>query len=137
LFDDYTKKLEELGANTPKVFRSVALWGAKYAEKTAKKITDNEGLVDTGNYKRNWFAQRIKPEKSIYGILLENNADYASHLELGHKTRNGGRVKGRFVGRQTIIDTEGSVLLKLREEIEILLLQKRTGMLRAEAKKLL
>ncbi len=137
MFEDYAKRLEELGANSPKVFKSVALWGAKYAEKTAKNITDKEGLVDTGNYKRNWFAERIEPQKDIYGIILENGSDYASHLEYGHKIIGGGRFKGRFVGKQALNDTEGSVLLKLREEIDILMLQKKHGLSRSEAKKYL
>lgn len=170
MFDEYAKKIEELGANSPKVFKTVALWGAKYAEKTAKNITDKEGTVDTGNYKRNWFAYRIEPQKDIYGITLENNTEYASFLEDGYvlkkdyfvpfdkmegtpKTqafiarfkakypnakgfiRKAGRYKGHKIGRQTLNDTEGTVLLKLREEIEILMLQKKYGLTRSEAKK--
>lgn len=138
MFEDYAKKLEDFGVNAPKAFKYVALWGAKKAEKTAKDLTDKEGAVDTGNYRRNWFAERIEPEKDTYGIVLENNVNYASHLEWGHRIKGSStKTKGLFIGKQTLIDTEGEVLMKLRQEIEILALQKETGMSRQEAKKLL
>lgn len=105
MFDEFAKDLEKYQANVPKVFKAVALRGAKFAENTAKEITDREGLVETGNYKRNWFAECIESEANTYGILLENNAEYAKHLECGHKTKNGGRVKGKFVGQQTLDET--------------------------------
>lgn len=172
MFDEYAKKIEELGANSPKVFKTVALWGAKYAENTAKNITDKEGTVDTGNYKRNWSAHRIEPQKDIYGITLENNTEYASFLEDGYVlkkdyfvpfdkmegtpktqafiarfkakypnakgfTRKAGRYKGHKVGRQALVDTEGTVLLRLREEIETLMLQKKHSLSHSEAIKYL
>lgn len=170
MFEDYAKKLKDLEADVPNTFKSVALWGAKHAENTAKNITDKEEAVDTGNYKRNWFADRIEPQKDIYGIVVENNAEYASFLEDGYvlekdyfvpfdkmegtpKTqafivrfkakypnakgfiRKAGRYKGHKIGRQALNDTEGTVLLKLREEIEILMLQKKHGLSRSDAKK--
>lgn len=105
MFDKYAKKLDKIHANTPEIFNKTALKGAKFAENTAKNITDNEKLVDTGCYKRSWYGEMIEPEKGIYGIVLENNAEYASYLEFGHKTPCGCRVKGRFVGRRTLEET--------------------------------
>lgn len=172
MFEDYAKRIEEIGADAPKVFKTVALWGAKYAEETAINFTDEENAVDTGNYKSNWFAERIEPEKNIYGILLENNVEYASFLEDGYVleknhfvpfdkmegspktqaliakikakypnakgfTRKAGRYKALKIGRRTLDDTHGTVLVKLREEIEILMLQKKHGLSRSEAKKYL
>jgi len=172
LFEEYAKKLNKLMGDAPEVFKSVALWGAKYAEKTAKNITDKEGLVDSGNYRRNWFAKRIEPQFDTYGIVLENNVEYASWMEDGYELkkdyfvpfdkmegtpktkaliakikakypnakgfiRKAGRYKGHKVGRQALNDTEGTVLLRLREEIEILMLQKKHGLSRSEAKKYL
>lgn len=102
MFDGYAKKLDAIQANTPKIFKAVALKGAKFAENTAKNLTDQEGLVDTGNYKRNWNAECVEPQKNTYGIVLENGVDYASHLEQGHEIKGGGRFKGKFVGRRAI-----------------------------------
>jgi len=82
-FKDYAKKLETLGENVPKVFKQVAGWGAKHAEKTAVELTDYEKLVDTGAYKRNWHAEVIKDGEN-YGITLQNNMEYASYLEDGY-----------------------------------------------------
>ena len=118
MFDSYLKKLNAIQANTPKIYKTVALKGAKFAENTAKQITDQEKLVDTGNYRRNWNAERIEPEKGTYGIVLENSADYASHLEQGHKIKGGGRYKGKFVGRRTLDDTHFYCLEQLDKAFE-------------------
>lgn len=95
------KKLKELGQDVPKIFENAAQKGAIKFVNVAKDITDEEGLVKTGNYKRNWYADATTVgDKHI--IYCENSADYASHLEEGHKTTSGGRVKGYFVGRRAI-----------------------------------
>lgn len=105
LFEQYTQKLEKIHADVPKIFKTIALKGAKFAENNAKSLTDTEKLVDTGNYRRNWSAQRIEPQAGVYGVLLENNAEYASYLEDGHSLKNGGRWKGRKIGKNTLDDT--------------------------------
>lgn len=101
MFDDYRKKLEDIGANSDKVFKKVAKQGAKFFEKEAVRLTDQEQLVDTGNYKRNWSGQQaeIEGEQAIIGA---NPVEYASFLEEGHKLKNGKRWRGRFVGRRAI-----------------------------------
>lgn len=118
MFDSYLKKLNAIHANTPKIFKTVASKGAKFAENTAKELTDQEKLVDTGNYRHNWNAERIEPEKGTYGIVLENSAEYASYLEEGHKLKNGERWKGRFVGKRSIDDTEFYCLEQLDKAFE-------------------
>lgn len=105
MFESYAKKLASVQADVPKIFKAVALKGAKFAENKAKELTDREGLVDIGNYKCNWNGERIEPEKGIYGIVLENSAKYASCFEDGYALKNGGRWKGRFIGKRSIDDT--------------------------------
>ncbi len=101
MFDEYFNKLKELKQDAPKIFERTAIKGAVEFVNAAKKITDEEDLVDTGNYKRNWYADATTVgDKHI--IYCENSVDYASHLEEGHKTLSGGRVKGHFVGRRAI-----------------------------------
>lgn len=104
MFDEYRKKLEEIGANSDKVFKRVAKDGSKFFEKEAVRLTDQEQLVDIGNYKRNWTGEQteIEGEQAIIGV---NSVEYASHLEYGHKLRNGKRWSGRFVGRRSMDST--------------------------------
>lgn len=118
MFDDYAKKLKNIGANVPKVFKKVAKLGANKFRNEAVKITDREKLVDTGNYRRNWNGEAIEPEQGVYGIAGINTVDYASHLEYGHKLRNGGRWKGRFVGREALEETEFYCLEQLDKTFE-------------------
>lgn len=118
LFDDYAKKLKDLNADVPAIFENVAKRGALRFRKEAVKLTDKEKLVDTGNYRRNWNAQSglIAPE--TYAIEASNNVEYASHLEYGHKLRNGGRWKGRFVGRRSLDETRYYCIQQLDDEFE-------------------
>lgn len=101
MFNEYRKKLEDIGANSDKVFKRVAKQGAKFFQKEAVRLTDQEKLVDTGNYRRNWTGEQaeIEGEQAIIGA---NPVEYASFLEEGHKLRNGKRWKGRFVGRRAM-----------------------------------
>ena len=101
MFDEYRKKLEDIGANSDKVFKKVAKQGAKFFQKEAVRLTDQEKLVDTGTYKRNWTGEQaeIEGEQAIIGA---NPVEYASFLEEGHKLRNGKRWRGRFVGRRAM-----------------------------------
>lgn len=101
MFDEYRKKLENIGANSDKVFKKVAKQGAKFFQKEAVRLTDQEKLVDTGTYRRNWTGEQaeIEGEQAIIGA---NPVEYASFLEEGHKLRNGKRWRGRFVGRRAM-----------------------------------
>lgn len=73
----------------------------------AKQETTLQNLVKTGNYRRNWTSDIDKKGKDTV-VKCINNAEYASHLEYGHRivTRSGrdtGRkTLGRFVGRTAI-----------------------------------
>ena len=151
-FDDYYKKLEDLGENVPKVFKQVAGRGAKYAEKKAVELTDYEKLVDTGAYKRNWHAEVIKDGKD-YGITLQNNMEYASWLEEGHGLRGVNenrkykikrpenidvpkvRYKGFFVGKRTLSDLEGWALIELQYEFDVAMTAKKYNISKKEARK--
>lgn len=101
MFDEYRKKLEDIGENSDKVFKKVAKQGAIFFQKEAVRLTDQEQLVDTGTYRRNWTGEQaeIEGEQAIIGA---NPVEYASFLEEGHKLRNGKRWKGRFVGRRAM-----------------------------------
>lgn len=95
----------------------------KFVEE-AKSETTLQSLVKTGNYRRNWTSDIDKKGKDTI-VKCINNAEYASHLEYGHRivTRSGrdtGRkTLGRFVGRTAIQNTRrfisGSVKKLLRK----------------------
>ena len=118
MFDEYAKKLKDIKANVPAVFQKVAKLGAVKARNEAVKIADEEKLVDTGAYKRNWHAEGVEVANDTYGVTLINSMDYASHLEWGHKLRNGKRWKGKFVGRRAIDETRYYCLQKLDDMFE-------------------
>jgi hypothetical protein len=118
MFDEYAEKLKSIGANVPKVFETVAKKAAVHFVNTAKKITNDEKLVDTGTYRRNWNAKQIEVEQNIYGIACSNLVEYASHLEYGHRLRNGKRWQGRFVGRRALDDTHFYCIEQIDDSFE-------------------
>lgn len=86
MFDEYRKKLEDIGANSDKVFKRVAKQGAIFFQKEAVRLTDQEQLVDTGTYRRNWTGEQaeIEGEQAIIGA---NSIEYASYLEEGYSIK--------------------------------------------------
>lgn len=105
LFDYYAKKLKELNQDVPKIFKQTAKKGAIFFVKKATEITDQEQLVDTGNYWRGWHAEAVEVDDETHAISAINPVEYASHLEYGHRMRNGKIWKGRFVGRRALDET--------------------------------
>lgn len=117
LFDDYAKKLEALNADVPKIFEKVAKKGAIKFRQEAIKKTDSEGLVDTGNYRRNWQGKAIEINPETHAIICSNNVEYASHLEYGHKLRNGKLYKGHFVGDLSMQEANYYCIQQLDKEL--------------------
>ena len=123
MFDGYFKKIRKLTNDAPKIFHKVAIRGAGFFEDKAKEITDMEHLFKTGNYKRNWVGQARKDYDGSV-IIGSNNVEYASHLEYGHKLRNGKRWKGRFVGDRAFQETAYYCLTELDKEWQKLVKRK-------------
>lgn len=96
----YKKRKERYNADWEKAGNDAAVFFV--AE--AKKETTLQDLIITGNYRGSWTSDVIKKGKDTV-VKCINNAEYASHLEFGHRivTRSGrdtGRkTQGRFVGR--------------------------------------
>lgn len=127
MFDEYFKKIEEIGANAPKVFETVAKKGAIHFRNQAVKLTDEEKLVDTGAYRRNWHGEAVKFDEKTYGVACSNSMEYASFLEYGHKYRNGKKWKGRFVGQRALDDTDFYCIEQLDDMFEKLYTQHQRG----------
>lgn len=117
MFGEFRRDLEKYTKETPKIFEKTAKYGARKFVNEAKDLTDKEGLVDTGNYERNWFAD-AETLGNINIVNCENNVDYASHLEWGHKLRNGERYKGHFIGQRAMDEAEFKCLEKLQDELD-------------------
>lgn len=117
-FDDFAKKLKELEQDVPKIFERTAKKGAIKFVNEAIDRTQKEGLVDTHYYEQNWDAEAINPLPDVYAVECTNIAEYASFLEYGHKTRSGGRVKGRFVGELSLVDAKWYCLEQLEKALK-------------------
>ena len=116
-FEQFYKKMQKAEGLVPSIFEKVAKKaGIKFVNE-AKDLTDKEKLVITGNYKRNWHTDIGNPGGKFWVVKCMNSADYASHLEYGHKLRNGKEWKGRFVGKQAKEKAEQFAIDELTNEL--------------------
>ncbi len=116
-FEQFNKDMHETEDVIPQIFEKVAKKAALLFVNEAKDITDKEKLVDTGSYKRNWTGDIANPGKKFWTIKGFNPMNYASHLEYGHKLKNGGKWKGRFVGTQAIEKAKEFAEEELKKEL--------------------
>lgn len=113
-FKDAKKVYLERKSTVSAIFEDVGDTAAKTFVAEAKKETSAQNLVKTGNYRRSWTAEVEKSglETSVKCI---NEAEYASHLEYGHRivTRTGRdtgkKTRGRFVGLISIKKTQSKI----------------------------
>lgn len=86
-FDKFSGKLETI---TEQGLDVVDRFLDQEAETIKGRVQDNTP-VDTGLLRERWaHTPASGGQCQIY-----NNVDYAAHVEYGHRTRNGGFVKGR------------------------------------------
>ena len=83
----FGERLEALKKEVPEIVEELAVGEGDYAVKQAKLICKNEpGLVNTGNYRKNWHAgERARRSGNSYQIDVYNNVDYAKPLEYGYR----------------------------------------------------
>lgn len=118
-FEQFTKKMQEIEGVIPEKFLKVAKKaGIKFVNK-AKDLTDENGLVDTGNYKRNWAADiGVIGNGKAFVVKCQNPVEYANHLEWGHKIRGKEtKTKGYFVGKQAKETAEEYAIKELKYEL--------------------
>ena len=116
-FEQFNQSMRETEGVIPEIFEKVAKKAAINFVNVAKDITEKEGLIDLGSYRRNWTGDVAKPAKKFWVVKGYNPINYASHLEYGHKLRNGKRWKGRFVGTQAIKTAEKYAVEQLTKEL--------------------
>lgn len=110
MFENMHKRYEQRKDLIDQAFDDIGDEAAKIFINEAKSRTERKKLVDTGNYKRSWRAQVDKRgiETKIECI---NEAEYASHLEYGHRivTRTGKdtgkKTQAQLVGRDSVKET--------------------------------
>lgn len=96
------------------IFEDVGDTAAKTFVAEAKKETSAQNLVKTGNYRRSWTAE-VEKSGLDTSVKCINEAEYASHLEYGHRivTRTGRdtgkKTRGRFVGLISIKKTQSKI----------------------------
>lgn len=124
-FEQFQSKIDKIEGLVPETFAKVAKKaGIKFVNE-AKELTDEEKLVDTGAYKRNWTSDiGIIGNAKAFAVKCYNPMMYASFLEYGHKTLSGGRVEGKFVGTRSRKEAEEFAVEKLKNEFGDLYKQK-------------
>ena len=116
-FEQFNQAMHETEGVIPQIFEKVAKKAAIKFVKEAKTKTKAEGLIDTGYYRDNWTGDISNPGKKFWVIKGFNPISYASHLEYGHRLKNGGRWEGRFVGTQAIKKAEEFAVEELKKEL--------------------
>ena len=124
MWENYKKALEQRQERLNNAWGELGDIASNKFVDEAKRETTLQKLVKTGNYRGSWTSNAIKKGRDTV-VKCINNAEYASHLEYGHRivTRSGhdtGRkTQGRFVGRTAIKNTRrfisGSVRKLLRK----------------------
>lgn len=82
----FQKELEALQNDIPEIMDRIVVQEGMYARDQARKICKEDGIVNTGNYRRN-FKSGTKAIRAgnVYKIDVYNNLDYAGHLENGFR----------------------------------------------------
>lgn len=107
MWDNFKQAIERRKQRLNSAWEDLGKIAANKFVNEAKDETTLQKLVKTGNYRGSWTSDIDKKGKETV-IKCINNAEYASHLEYGHRivTRTGrdtGRkTQGRFVGRTAI-----------------------------------
>ncbi|WP_035454784.1 HK97 gp10 family phage protein [Agrilactobacillus composti] len=66
--------------------------------------------VDTGNLRRQWSIKGPSYAGSAFVIEVLNNADYASFVESGHRTRGGSSwISGQFMLYKTLQEIDAQM----------------------------
>lgn len=92
-FDEFEEKLNKIINEAPEAIE-------KFLENIADEVVGETQLntpVVTGNLCRSWGRSDVKREGNNFSVEVGSNLEYAPYVEYGHKTKNGGFVKGRFI----------------------------------------
>lgn len=108
----FQAQLQALENDIPEIMDQLAVGEGRYARDQARKICKEEGIVNTGNYRRN-FKSGTKAIRAgrAYKIDVFNNLDYAKPLEYGFRSHF---VPGHWEGSSFVYqknDPEGGMFV--------------------------
>lgn len=108
----FQAQLQALENDIPEIMDQLAVGEGRYARDQARKICKEEGIVNTGNYRRNFKSgtKAIRAGRS-YKIDVFNNLDYAKPLEYGFRSHF---VPGHWEGSSFVYqknDPEGGMFV--------------------------
>lgn len=99
----------------PLMAKLESLQGIDFSESNKKLAKDIESVarqytpVDTG---------KLIGSLVVDGDTVGFTADYAPHVEYGHRTRSGGYVEGQYFLKQTIEQIDGKQAEYIRKQLE-------------------
>lgn len=108
----FQNQLQALENDVPEIMDQLAVGEGRYARDQARKICKEEGIVNTGDYRRN-FKSGTKAIRAgrAYKIDVFNNLDYAKPLEYGFRSHF---VPGHWEGSSFVYqknDPEGGMFV--------------------------
>lgn len=93
----YIQQLQALKADVPAIMEKIAVGEGSYAVRQARMICKADGIVNTGQYRRNWQSDKTaKRSGRRYIVRFYNPLDYAGHLEHGFRSHF---VPGHWEGK--------------------------------------
>lgn len=106
----FQAQLQALENDIPEIMDQLAVGEGRYARDQARKICKEEGIVNTGDYRRNFKSgtKAIRAGRS-YKIDVFNNLDYSKPLEYGFRSHF---VPGHWEGSSFVYqknDPEGGM----------------------------
>ena len=106
----FQNQLQALENDIPEIMDQLVVGEGRYARDQARKICKEEGIVNTGDYRRNFKSEKkaIRAGRA-YKIDVFNNLDYAKPLEYGFRSHF---VPGHWEGSSFVYqknDPEGGM----------------------------
>lgn len=104
--EEFSKKLNSLSYNLD---REIQMIIEKYGAKLLADVKFNTP-VDSGQLRRSWQSKKGKLYYKVW-----NNTEYGIFIELGHRTRNGSVVEGRYMLSKACENIEKDFLKEIEE----------------------
>lgn len=140
--DDFKKlarELERLADDIPKIMNELAVGEGANVVKIAKRITNDEQIYRTRNYKRSFHSDdKARVAGDTYFVNAGNTAEYAEYIEKGfkrhfvpghwegdifvydHNEKTGavfGPMQGRWVMKRAAEETEATQQARLERKL--------------------
>ena len=117
----FNKALDMLTKSVPngllKAFKMVMLDLIARVKKLTPVGQYTDGRVG-GNLRRKWSLGSIKNTGNSIAGEIFNNTEHALPVEEGHKTRSGGFVKGRFMLKQAMSQSERDIVNTMENVVQ-------------------